>query len=105
MHRNIGANHALNFFLDNQIRQWHFFRQVMRVETKISLAMAKQLGDNIRRERVAKQISQQPFAEPAGLNIRSLQRIEAGEVDVLLTIVVRISKALNCPLERLVPKN
>jgi len=62
------------------------------------------LGDNIRRERFAKNISQQQLAELADLNIRSLQRIEAGEVDVLLTTTVRIQKALSCPWERLVPK-
>ena len=65
----------------------------------------KQLGDNIRRERLAKAISQQRLAEIADLNIRNVQRIEAGELDVLLTTIVRIKKALDCPLERLVPKD
>ncbi len=65
----------------------------------------KQLGDNIRRERLAKAISQQRLAEIADLNIRNVQRIEAGELDVLLTTVVRIRKALDCSLERLVPKD
>jgi transcriptional regulator with XRE-family HTH domain len=65
----------------------------------------KQLGGNIRRERLVKTISQQRLAEMADLNIRNVQRIEAGELDVLLTTVVRIRKALDCPLERLVPKD
>ena len=65
----------------------------------------KQLGDNIRRERLAKAISQQRLAEIADLNIRNVQRIEAGELDVLLTTAVRIRKALDCPLDRLVPKD
>jgi transcriptional regulator with XRE-family HTH domain len=65
----------------------------------------KQLGDNIRRERLAKAMSQQRLAEMADLNIRNVQRIEAGELDVLLTTVVRIRRALSCPLERLVPKD
>jgi transcriptional regulator with XRE-family HTH domain len=65
----------------------------------------KQLGDNIRRERLAKDVSQQRLAEMADLNIRNVQRIEAGELDVLLTTVMRIKKALNCPLEKLVPKD
>jgi transcriptional regulator with XRE-family HTH domain len=65
----------------------------------------KQLGDNIRRERLAKAISQQRLAEAADLNIRNVQRIEAGELDVLLTTAVRIRKALDCPLERLLPKD
>jgi transcriptional regulator with XRE-family HTH domain len=65
----------------------------------------KQFGDNVRRERAAIEMSQQQLAEFADLNIRNVQRIEAGEIDVLLTTVVRIRKALNCPLERLVPKD
>jgi len=65
----------------------------------------KRLGDNIRRERTAKKITQQQLAEMADLNIRNVQRIEAGESDVLLRTSVRISKALGCSLEKLVPKN
>jgi transcriptional regulator with XRE-family HTH domain len=71
---------------------------------KKSSAWLKQLGNNIRRERMTKGMSQQQLAEFADLNIRNVQRIEAGEIDALLTTVVRISKALSCPLERLVPK-
>ena len=65
----------------------------------------KQLGDNIRRERTAKSMSQQQLAEFADLNIRNIQRIEAGEIDVLLTTTVRIQKALGCSLEQLLPKS
>lgn len=65
----------------------------------------KLLGDNIRRERIAQDITQQQLAEMADLNIRNVQRIEAGESDVLLTTAVRISKALGCPLEKLMPKD
>jgi DNA-binding XRE family transcriptional regulator len=65
----------------------------------------KQLGGNIRRVRMAKGMSQQQLAEFADLNIRNVQRIEAGEIDVLLTTTVRIRKALGCPWEQLVPKD
>jgi transcriptional regulator with XRE-family HTH domain len=65
----------------------------------------KQLGGNIRRERMAKGMSQQKLAEFADLNIRNVQRVEAGEIDVLLTTTVRIRKALGCPWEKLVPKD
>lgn len=64
----------------------------------------KQLGGNIRRERAAKGLSQQSLAEGANLDIRSVQRIEAGEINVLLVTMTRISQTLGCPLERLVPK-
>lgn len=65
----------------------------------------KQLGDNIRRERMARDMTQQQLAEFADLNIRNVQRIEAGEIDVLFSTVVRIRKALGCPLERLTPRD
>jgi transcriptional regulator with XRE-family HTH domain len=63
----------------------------------------KELGGNIRRERMEKGITQQGLAELADLNIRNVQRIEAGEIDVLLTTVVRIRRALECPMDRLLP--
>ncbi|MCL4786303.1 MAG: helix-turn-helix domain-containing protein [Verrucomicrobia bacterium] len=65
----------------------------------------KRVGDNIRRERIARGMTQQQLAEFADLNIRNVQRIEAGELDLLLTTTVRIRKALGCTLERLVPKD
>jgi transcriptional regulator with XRE-family HTH domain len=72
---------------------------------KPSSAWLKQFGDNVRRERTAKGITQQQLAETADLNIRNVQRIEAGESDVLLRTTVRIRRALGCPLEKLLPKN
>lgn len=53
---------------------------------------------------MAKGLTQQQLAEFADLNIRNIQRIEAGELDVLLTTTVRIQKALGCSLENLIPK-
>jgi transcriptional regulator with XRE-family HTH domain len=61
------------------------------------------LGDNIRRERTAKNLTQQRLAELADLNIRNVQRIEAGEIGVLFSTMVRIRRSLNCPWERLIP--
>jgi transcriptional regulator with XRE-family HTH domain len=65
----------------------------------------KQLGDNVRRERMAKGMTQQQLAEFADLNIRNVQRIEAGGIDVLLSTTARIRKALDCPWEKLMPKD
>ena len=64
----------------------------------------KQLGDNIRRERIAKSMTQQQLAELAELNIRNVQRIEAGEIAVRFSTMVRLKKALNAPWEQLTPK-
>ena len=54
---------------------------------------------------MARGLTQQQLAEFADLNIRNVQRIEAGELDVLFTTLLRIRKALGCPLERLSPKD
>jgi ribosome-binding protein aMBF1 (putative translation factor) len=67
--------------------------------------LLKQLGDNVRRERVARELSQQQLAEFADLNIRNVQRIEAGELDVLLSTIARIKKALECSWDQLLPKD
>ena len=74
-------------------------------KSKALNAALKQLGDNIRRERVAQEMSQQRLAELAELNIRNVQRIEAGEVDVLLSTSARIRKALDVRWEKLLPKD
>jgi predicted transcriptional regulator len=63
------------------------------------------LGDNIRRERTVKEMSQQRLAELADLNIRNIQRIEAGEIDALFSTVARIRKSLECSWDKLAPKD
>ncbi len=70
----------------------------------ISLPL-KELGDHIRRQRLAKAMTQQQLAEFADLNIRNVQRIEAGEFEILLGTAVRIKKALGCSWESLLPKD
>ena len=75
------------------------------LQTKTLSPWLKKLGGNIRRERMERDMTQQQLSELADLNIRNLQRIEAGEIDVLLTTALRIRKALGCPLERLLPRD
>jgi transcriptional regulator with XRE-family HTH domain len=72
--------------------------------SKVLSPWLKEMGGNIRRLRAAKGMSQQQLAEDADLNIRNVQRIEAGEINMLFATAVRIGKALECPLEKLVPK-
>ena len=61
-------------------------------------------GANLRRERVARGITQEKLAESVDLNIRTLQRIEAGETNILLTTAIRLQRALRCPWDALAPK-
>ena len=62
----------------------------------------KRFGGNLRRERMAQNITQEKLAELADLNIRTLQKIEAGQTNILLTTAVRLKNSLRCDLDRLV---
>jgi len=56
----------------------------------------KQFGQNVRRQRSARDLSQEKLAEKVDLNIRNVQRIEAGEINILITTAKRIKTALGC---------
>jgi transcriptional regulator with XRE-family HTH domain len=58
-------------------------------------------GRNVRRERMSRKLTQEKLAELVDLNIRTIQKIEAGDVNILLTTVVRVRSALKCPWESL----
>ena len=64
-------------------------------------AQLKKFGASVRRERIAKGITQEKLAELIDLNIRSVQKIEAAQINVLVTTAMRIQKALDCPWGRL----
>ncbi len=59
---------------------------------------------NLRRERMRKKITQEKLAELVDLNIRTVQKIEAGNVNILLTTVLRLRKALGCSWDVLLGK-
>ena len=61
-------------------------------------------GSNVRRERTARQLTQERLAELVDLNIRTVQKIESGDINILLTTSIRLQRALKCPWERLMPQ-
>ena len=63
----------------------------------------ERIGANIRRERVRAALTQERLAERADLNIRTLQKIEAGELNILVTTLLRIQRALHWSCEELLP--
>ena len=69
--------------------------------SKGTSAELSRLGANIRRERTARNLTQEKLAERADLNIRSLQKIEAGELNILVTTARRIQRALGCSWDAL----
>jgi transcriptional regulator with XRE-family HTH domain len=64
----------------------------------------RNLGANVRRERVRRGLTQAELAEKADLALRNIQRIEAGEINILVTTALRIQHALACPWEALLGK-
>lgn len=63
----------------------------------------KVFGANVRRERVRRKLTQDELAERAEIATRNLQKIEAGEINILVTTAFRIQLALHCPYKRLMP--
>jgi transcriptional regulator with XRE-family HTH domain len=62
-------------------------------------AELSRFGANIRRERTARNLTH----ERLDLDIWTLQKIEAGELDVLVSTAVRIQRALGCSWDKLMP--
>lgn len=47
-------------------------------------------------------ITQEKLSEMVDLNIRTLQKIEAGQTNILITTAIRIRESLGCSWEKLV---
>jgi transcriptional regulator with XRE-family HTH domain len=76
------------------------------VPTKHQIAIQlKAFGANVRRERVSAGLTQEKLAENAELNIRTLQSIEAGELNVLVTTAMRLQKSIGCDWNDLMGKD
>ncbi len=52
----------------------------------------KQIGANIRRQRTENGTTQERLAELVDLNIRTVQKIEAGDINMLVTTALRMQK-------------
>ena len=61
----------------------------------------RRLGDNVRRERTSRRISQDKLAQLAGINPRTVAKIEAGELNVKEDTLGRISRAIGCSVATL----
>ena len=56
----------------------------------------KTFGGNVRRLRNEKILTQEKLAELTDLNIRTVQKVEVGQTNILVTTAARIQKALDC---------
>ena len=71
--------------------------------TKNQQKQLETLGANIRRERMRQKMTQERLAEQVDLHLRTVQKIEAGETNVLTTTLIRFQRALKCDWSRLLP--
>ena len=76
----------------------------MATDPKITREL-KVLGQNLRRQRLARGLTQEKLSELVDLNIRTLQKIEAGQTNILVTTFFRLQKELDCPFEDLRPNS
>jgi transcriptional regulator with XRE-family HTH domain len=75
------------------------------VPSRSSLSLElKKFGANVRRERMGIGMTQEKLAERADLNIRTVQKIEAGNINILVTTLFRLQQALRCEWEKLLVK-
>lgn len=58
-------------------------------------------GANVRRERVERRLTQEKLAEMINVNPRTVQKIEAGQLNILLTTILRLQAALACTWDSL----
>jgi len=64
----------------------------------------KLLGEGIRKYRKIEGLTQEKLAEKVDLNIRNVQRIEAGQINILITTARRIKSVLGCSWDDLMGK-
>ncbi len=71
--------------------------------TEIQAQQLTRIGDNVRRERHRVALTQEQLAEKADLNWRTVQKIESGSLNILVSTLIRLKRALRCPWDRLLP--
>jgi transcriptional regulator with XRE-family HTH domain len=59
------------------------------------------IGGNVRRLRQRAKLTQERLAELVGINPRTIQKIEAGKLNILATTLARLQAAWDCRGEEL----
>lgn len=63
------------------------------------------LGGNVRPARVKHQLTQQKLADLADLNVRTISKIEAGQLNIRPHTLKRIQRAIGCSFSELLEIN
>jgi transcriptional regulator with XRE-family HTH domain len=64
-------------------------------------AQLQTFGGSVRWLRIERGLTQDRLAERAELNIRTVQKIEAGQTNILITTAARIRRVLDCDWDAL----
>ncbi|MCP4445780.1 MAG: helix-turn-helix transcriptional regulator [Myxococcales bacterium] len=64
-------------------------------------AVINSIGGNVRRLRLALEMTQDRLAKSAGLDVRYVQRIERGQVNPSISVLVLLANALEADVEEL----
>lgn len=64
----------------------------------------KAVGRAIKAARVAAGLTQEKLAEKAEIAPRVLQKIEAGQITILVTTLIRIRREIGCDYDDLLPE-
>jgi transcriptional regulator with XRE-family HTH domain len=65
-------------------------------------SIKERVSRNVRRKRRENGLTQEELADMHGLNLRTLQSIEAGSTDIKLSMLWRLAKAFGVDVEELV---
>jgi transcriptional regulator with XRE-family HTH domain len=63
---------------------------------------AKRIGDNIRRYRAAKRLSQAALGAQLGVRYQTIQKYEFGHIDISVSNLLKLAHILGTTTERLV---
>jgi transcriptional regulator with XRE-family HTH domain len=64
----------------------------------------KAVGRAIKAARLAAGLTQEKLAEEADIATRVLQKIEAGQITILVTTLIRIRREIGCDYDDLLPE-
>ena len=72
--------------------------------SKEQVDLLRTFGANVRRLRSAAGLTQSKLAEAADVELRTFQKFEAGEINLPLTTLYRVRRALGCSWQALLGK-
>jgi transcriptional regulator with XRE-family HTH domain len=76
----------------------------MKKDTGIADSWLREVGERVRLARRAAGLTQEALAEAAQLAPRTVQKIEAGRITILITTLRRLRRALDCDYAELLPE-